>query len=186
MQKRTMTLGLEFSKSHFSHNPASIIPPSTPSCTAPLCGAGGHQPQPLGHYTLPWRSRDPTGWWEFPTAQTGMCRHTQCPAHYPALSPLPGQDKEQLVGWMSFVCVWAHIKVNVWNNLFCRMLVKLTGCRGFGMMAKLTCSAEGPGSCVETGLGLLFPLILILDVNHKLSFVSLWLFRELVHQQKHN
>lgn len=41
-------------------------------------------------------------------------------------------------------------------------------------------------SCLETGLVLLFFLILILCLNQELSFVSLWLFRELVHQQQHN
>lgn len=39
-------------------------------------------------------------------------------------------------------------------------------------------------SRVESGLVLLFFLILIL--NQELSFVLLWLFRELVHQQQHN
>lgn len=46
----------------------------------------------------------------------------------------------------------------------------------------MTCSR----SCAETGLVLLFFLILILCLDQKLSFVSLWLFRELVHQQQHN
>lgn len=50
--EEAMTLLLEFSKSPTSHNPASMITPSTPSCTAPLCGAGGHEPRPLGHYAL--------------------------------------------------------------------------------------------------------------------------------------
>lgn len=122
-----------------------MITPSTPSCTGPLCGAGGHQPWPLGHQTLLWRTPEPTGWWEFLIAETGMCKHMQCSANYPAVSQLPGQEKDQQVGWMSCLCVWAHIKVNVWNNLLCRMLVKLTGCRGFGMIAKLTCSAKRPG-----------------------------------------
>lgn len=140
-----MTLGLKFLKSWISHNPASII---TPSIAPALQHCVGLVATSHGHWATAQFSEGVLS----PQAAENYWQHRQecastCSALLTTLHCHSFQGRTRTSWWdeWALLHVWAHIKVNVWNNLFCRTLVKLTGCRGFGMIAKLTCSAEGPG-----------------------------------------